>query len=241
MSDREDPGEDTFRLLGRMTAGVAHDLSNYLAALQVSLDLLEQRGADPLHWRWAQEAMDSAIQLSRNLLEYARGGTPEPQPVQLATLVRRMLDLVGRLIAPEVLVVLDEGPPEALPPVPGVASELEQLVLNLVLNACDAMPGGGELRIRLRAEGPSAVLLEVLDTGAGLRHELTRGAVTPSTKPGRHGRGLGLGIVRSVVERHAATLAITAREAGGTAVSVTFPVEDQRRTASTAAPRGDRR
>lgn len=241
MMDREDLGEDTFRLLGRMTAGVAHDLNNYLTALQVSLDLLEQRGADPLHWRWAQEAMESAIHLSRNLLEYARGAAPEPQPIELGALVRRMLDLVGRLIAPEVLVVLDEESPETMPAVHGVAPELEQLVLNLVLNACDAMPGGGELRIRLRPDGATAVALDVLDTGAGLRHELTRGAVTPSSKPGRHGRGLGLGIVRAVVERHGATLTITARDGGGTAVTVAFPVEDQRRAASTAAPRGDRR
>src|SRR5688572_30703356 len=161
MTDHDEHLDDSFRLLGRMTAGVAHDLNNYLTVLRVSIDLLEHRGSDRLLWDRAREAIESAIELNRNLLEYARGSAPEPAPLDLAALVRRVLGLVGRLITPEIVVVVDES--SDLPRVRGVAPELEQLVLNLVLNACDAMPKGGELRVRLRAPGPSAVVIDVMD------------------------------------------------------------------------------
>lgn len=219
MTDHDEHLEDSFRLLGRMTAGVAHDLNNYLTVLRVAIDLLEQRGADRLLWDRAREAIESAVALNRNLLEYARGAKPEPRPIDLAGLVRRVLGLVQRLITPSIVVVVDES--SELPPVRGVAPELEQLVLNLVLNACDAMPTGGELRLRLRAPGPSAVVLDVMDTGTGGVRPLASGeAHAPSAKPGRHGRGLGLGIVRAVADRHHAVLKMSARDGGGTTATV---------------------
>ena len=136
MTDHDELLDDSFRLLGRMTAGVAHDLNNYLTVLRVSIDLLEQRGSDRLLWERAREAIESAIDLNRNLLEYARGAKPEPRAVDLSALVQRVLGLVQRLITPSIVVVVDEA--GDLPPVRGVAPELEQLVLNLILNACDA-------------------------------------------------------------------------------------------------------
>lgn len=219
MTDHDDLLDESFRLLGRMTAGVAHDLNNYLTVLRVSIDLLEQRGSDRLLWERAREAIESAIALNRNLLEYARGAQPEPRAVDLSALVGRVLGLVQRLITPSIVVVVDEA--GELPAVRGVAPELEQLVLNLVLNACDAMPGGGELRLRLRAPGPSAVVLDVMDTGCGGVRAIASGeAHAPSTKPGRHGRGLGLGIVRAVADRHHAVLKVNAREGGGTIATI---------------------
>lgn len=210
MTDDNGLVDDSFRLLGRMAAGVAHDMNNYLTVMRVALDL-----DDTVRLR---EGIESAIRLNRNLLEYARGATPEPTAIDLPCLVERVLSLVGRLITPEILVIIDKPP--MLPQVRGVQAELEQLVLNLVINACDAMPTGGELRIKLRAPGPSAVVLEVIDTGAGMFEETPTGPIAPSKKPGRGGRGLGLGIVRSVVDRHHAVMKIATSAGGGTAVSV---------------------
>jgi signal transduction histidine kinase len=218
MTDHDELREDSFRLLGRITAGVAHDLNNYLTVLRVAFDLIEQRDGDPLLWMRARDAIESAIGLNRNLLEYARGARPEPGPIALTALVERVLGLVGRLVTPDIVIVVDAS--GDLPPVRGVGPELEQLVLNLAINACDAMPRGGELRVRLRAPGPSAVILDVMDTGCGGLREPVDDAITPSNKPGRHGRGLGLGIVRSVVDRHRAVLKLGPRDGGGAMATV---------------------
>lgn len=208
----EELHEDSFRLLGRMAAGVVHDLNNILTVMRVAHDLDDKARV--------RESIETAARLTQNLLDYARGSKPEPMPLDLPALVQRVLGLVGRVITPEIVVVLDTPP--VVPLVRGVEAELEQMVLNLVINACDAMPAGGELRIRIRAPGPSAVAIDVMDTGNGFNCEDTPTSPSArSSKPGRRGgRGLGLGIVRSVVERHHAVMKIATRDNGGTAVSV---------------------
>jgi signal transduction histidine kinase len=210
---------DRLAMIGRLAAGVAHDLNNYLAVVDASFALRQRRGDDRGE-NDAREAVRSATRLTRCLADYARGGEPEPAPVELGVLVRRVIDVFGRVIPAQVRLVLElDG---SARPVRGVAAELEQLVLNLVLNACDAMSGGGELFIAVRASG-YAVVLEVADTGGGLTDDISSsdGVSSPSNKPGRGGSGLGLGIVRSVAERHRARLDLGAH-ATGTRATVTF-------------------
>ena len=216
--------DDRYALLGRMTTGVAHDLNNYLTVVDVALALL-QRPADRRQREEierARQAMDASIRLIRTLLEYARCGGPDPGEVDLAVVVNRTLDVFGRLIAHDVVVMVDVD--ASTPPIAGIASELEQLVLNLVLNARDAMPTGGTLRLSLSAPSPTTVALAVADTGCGVTPEAAcaTGPTTASTKPGRNGRGLGLGIVRAVVERHGADLRLARGAEGGTVATVTF-------------------
>jgi signal transduction histidine kinase len=208
----EELHEDSFRLLGRMAAGVVHDLNNLLTVMRVALDLDDKARL--------REGIESAVRLTQNLLEYARGSKPDPMPIDLPALVQRVLGLIGRVITPEILVIVDKPP--VVPLVRGVEAELEQMLLNLIINACDAMPSGGELRIRLRVPGPSAVAVEVMDSGQGFTCEDTPTSPSArSTKPGRRGgRGLGLRIVRAAVDRHHAVMKIATRENGGTAVSV---------------------
>jgi signal transduction histidine kinase len=213
-----------FSLLGRLAAGVAHDLANYLAIVDMSLATARKR-ADEEGLRnavdAAREGTDRASGLCRCLLDYARGGAPDPAPVDLEATVHRLLQLFGRMIPAHVSAVVDAD--ADLPPVSGVAAELEQLVLNLVLNACDAMPDGGDLRVRLRAT-TRLVCLEVADTGGGMSQpELVRGALGPSTNARHPGAGLGLGIVHAVADRHHAGVHIENRPTGGTIVRVTFP------------------
>jgi signal transduction histidine kinase len=193
--------------------------------VDLSLASLAERvkDADGPELEDARAAIAVAARLTRSLLDYARGGAPPPGPVHLGELARRTLELIGRLIPMDVKLHLhiDEG----LPAVHGVAIELEQLMLNLLLNACDAMPDGGELWMALRTGSPGSVTLEVSDSGRGLGDaSLAAGATSRSSKPGRHGEGLGLGIVRSVVERHGATLLIGPRPGGGTRVLVRLSV-----------------
>ena len=211
---------DPLRLLGRITAGVAHDLSNYLTVVDVALRLLQRRPDDRELWLRARAAIDSAGELTQNLVSYARGGAPATREVDLVALVRRTLAMIAGTMSPGVVAVIDAA--DTVPPVRGVAAELEQLVLNLVLNACDAMPGGGELRIVVRSPGPSAVVLEVSDSGqGGIEGFFAAGATSPSSK--RSGNGLGLGIVRGVVDVHHGLLDVAPRAGGGTRVKVTLP------------------
>jgi signal transduction histidine kinase len=202
---------ERFELIGRVTSGVMHDLNNYLFALDAAL----ARG----NVQMAREASARATALAATVLRYAGGGTPAVEPVDLAALVRRLLDLFGRVIPTNVLVVLEL---DDVPPVRGVHAELEQLVLNLVLNACEAMPDGGELRLVVDADGPATVRFEVVDTGSGFPEEPIPRTLSRSTKVGRTGNGLGLGIVRSVVDRHGAVFRISPRGGGGTRASVAF-------------------
>src|SRR5262249_7929584 len=158
----------------------------------ISLDLLERHSEDPELWNQVRNALTAAAAMTRNVLSYARGSAPEPQLVDLADLVRRTIGLLRTVMPPNIRVVLEAD--EQAPLARGVPCELEQVVLNLVLNACDAMPHGGELRLTVRADGGNAVQLEVADTGSGLgRDGATGDVLTPSTKPGRPNGGLGLG------------------------------------------------
>ena len=118
--------------------------------------------------------------------------------------------LVAPLISRDVEVRTDIA--SRLPAVWGAPSELEQLVLNLVLNAADAMPNGGELTVRLHPGTAAVICLEVSDTGAGMPAEalVTTEGRTASSKPGRRA-GLGLGIVRRVVEHHGGSIRFAPR------------------------------
>jgi signal transduction histidine kinase len=214
---------DPFRLIGRIAAGVAHDLNNYLTVLEVALPLLRRRHHDDLLWSQAHDAVGSATRLIHSLLEYARGAVPVRAAVDLGALVRRTLAMIACQIPSSVVVVVDAR--EDLPAVYGVASELEQVVLNLVLNACDAMPAGGELRISVGPVDTTHVSLDVADTGTWLATGAMIGPLSRSTKPGRNGGGgLGLGIVRAVADRHDANLTIVSVPDGGTRIGLTLGV-----------------
>jgi signal transduction histidine kinase len=203
-------GDDELRLLGRITAGVAHDLNNYLGATSALLALLETAPADPELIARARSSVDQAQRLTGSLVSYARGSSPGFEAVDLAAIVDRTLALVAPLIARSVEVRTDMA--LRLPAVWGSPAELEQLVLNLVLNAADAMPRGGELTVRVHPGTAAVVCLEVSDTGAGMAIDAMGGSdgLSVSTKPGRRA-GLGLGIVRRVVERHGGSIRFAPR------------------------------
>jgi signal transduction histidine kinase len=208
---------DPLRLIGRMAGGVAHDLNNYLCVLDVTMTLLRQHPDDQTLWVQSRAALERSMRLTMSLLEYMKGSR-RVENLDLGALVRQVLQLFGRTLAQDVNVIVEI---EGELPVRGVASELEQLVLNLVINASDAMPEGGELRVRGQATA-DRVTLEVSDQGPALDvvvHPLT--GLAPSRKPGR-GAVLGLGIVRSVAERHGATIQIVTQRTGARVV-VGFP------------------
>jgi len=207
------PPQESQRLLGRMTAGVVHDYNNYLHAADNSLELLERQGGAGELLQSARAALGAMQRLNATLLSYVRGSVPTTTRVDLGAVVTDTLALARRMISEDIVLATEIAANTR--PVIGVRAELEQVVLNLVINACDAMATGGQLEISLRQCTSQAVMLEVSDSGVGI---VNNG--TASTKPGRSGAGLGLAIVRSVVARQGGALRILPRATGGTTVAV---------------------
>jgi signal transduction histidine kinase len=216
--------------LGRLAGAVAHDFNNYLTALLGNAELLRDRLApdDPLRTEVAEilDTVHRATALTRQLLAFRMRQPPREVPVDVGDVVRELLPLLRRQcgVAIEVATRIEPG----LPRVAGDPTQLEQVVLNLALNARDAMPDGGRLTIRVeRAKsGRPALLLAVTDNGTGMDDEVRRRLFEPffTTKPA-NGTGLGLAIVHDVVERCGGTIEVESAKGRGSEFRVLLPAE----------------
>jgi signal transduction histidine kinase len=223
------PIAETQRMLGRMTGGVVHDLNNYLHVLDVTLMMLRRKPHDPQLWEQSEAALRAMTRLNMMLLGYARGSTLAPELLDLGDVVRETLTVLARVVPPNIDVRFEIA--ERLPPLHALRAQLEQLVLNLVINAVDAMgETGGTLTIAVRRTAAAVVVLDISDTGPGIAPAAPDGSATK-----RSGSGLGLGIVQSVVERHRGALSITSREHGGTKVVVMLPTASESQAAYASA------
>jgi signal transduction histidine kinase len=209
-------------LLGRIAGGVAHDVASYLSIVDASLVIAGRVATEALvhgELARARSALDRAARLTRTMLRYARGDAPQREPVDLAAVVKRTLELLERMIPTEIAVPVDFD--LTAPLIAAVPIEIEQLVLNLILNACEAMPDGGTLSVSVRTLALH-VSLVTSDTGRGVPDDvLVANDSTPSTK--RPGAGLGLQIVRAIARRCGASLRIEARHPRGTHIELLFP------------------
>jgi signal transduction histidine kinase len=210
---------DTQRLegLGLLASGVAHDFNNILAAIRVNAELMKRRTRDAEQAQILGEidhAVGRASELCRQLLAYA-GRTPTPLgPVSLTSVI----DDVRRLASPSMPkdVRLEIDAPDDLPPVNGEASQLRQVLLNLVLNAVDAIGArSGTVRVRARADG-ELVRLSVQDDGDGMDPDTLARIFHPFFTTKAKGRGLGLAAVAGIVKSHEGTLDVTSTRGRGT-------------------------
>src|SRR6185436_10685650 len=131
-------------------------LNNYLALIGGTTTLLQRNPGDPGLVQQLRRGLSHATRLTASLLSYARGETPPFEAIDLGALVRATLDIARSSIS-EMIDIVDDVEPD-LAPVRGIRAELEQLVLNIVLNAADAMPNGGELRIRVAGTEATTLL-----------------------------------------------------------------------------------
>lgn len=208
---RRAPATERFAQIGRMSAAASHDLRNYLGAAGLALSRLERvlEPVDRESLTTLRRALASAERISAAMLSYARGSVPDRGTVDLGRLVRHTAGMFERMLPEGIHIVVTIDP---VPPIPGVESELEQLVLNLMFNAVDAMPRGGHVLVSVRAE-VSTVVLEVRHT----EHETGVDGL-PRQPP------LGLGIARDVAYRHDAKLRITTLPKGSQ-ISVDLPIQ----------------
>ncbi|MFC7537733.1 PAS domain S-box protein [Sphingomonas sp. GCM10030256] len=224
--------------MGQLTGGVAHDFNNLLTPIIGSLDLLQRKGeGDARTQRLVNGALQSAERakvLVQRLLAFARRQPLQPTAVDVGQVVSDMADLVASTSGPRVRVEVDVA--RDLPAACADSNQLEMALLNLSVNARDAMPEGGSIRIGVRAETVVAgqeglakgrhIVLTVADTGTGMDGETLRRAIEPffSTKGIGKGTGLGLSMVHGLAAQLGGALRISSKPGEGTAVELWLPV-----------------
>jgi PAS domain S-box-containing protein len=228
--------------VGQLTGGLAHDFNNLLTGIVGSLELLETRigqnrleGVDR-YIAAAQGAARRASALTHRLLAFSRRQTLDPKPTDPNRLIADMEDLIRRTVGPEITV--DMAPAGEAWNLLVDASQLESALLNLCINARDAMPNGGRLTVetvnrvldepaaRARELPPGAyVSLSVTDNGVGMPPDVVARAFDPffTTKPIGQGTGLGLSMIYGFVRQSAGQVRIHSQEGHGTTVSLLLP------------------
>ncbi|MEI4488301.1 ATP-binding protein [Frigidibacter sp. MR17.14] len=242
--DREDALRQAQKMeaVGQLTGGLAHDFNNLLAAISGSLELLQTRIDEGRHDRLdhyvevARGATQRAAALTHRLLAFARRQTLEPKVTDPLALVRDLEDLLCRTVGPHIDITVQGGAQAASILID--QNQLESAVLNLCVNARDAMPGGGRLAIRVTdctVAPPEAeelgvapgdfVEIAVEDTGSGIAPDLLERVLEPffTTKPMGQGTGLGLSMVYGFVQQSGGHLVIRSEPGRGTTVALRFP------------------
>jgi nitrogen-specific signal transduction histidine kinase/CheY-like chemotaxis protein len=228
--------------VGQLAGGVAHDFNNVLQAIQgyteLALAQLEQGHPITPKLREVVRSTERAAALTRQLLTFSRRETLQPRNLDLNDVVSDLTKMLRRVIGEEIQ--LNFFPARAAPFVYADAGQLEQLLMNLCLNARDAMPEGGDLNIETslvpagsrseRSHPPIGdgeyVLLRVSDTGEGMTPDVQERVFEPffTTKKVGEGTGLGLATVYAIVERHGGAVELTSQPGRGTVVRVYLPV-----------------
>ena len=218
---------DRLATIGRLAAGVAHELNEPLGAILGYAQLAQ--GSAELPERVASDldkivrACLHAREVVRNLRLFSRQMPPNLARIQLNDVVRdNLFYFAGRCTADGVELIRELAP--ELPPIVADTAQLNQVLLNLAVNALQAMPGGGRLWIRTRAED-RFVVLEVEDTGSGMGADVLRQIFVPffTTKDVDQGTGLGLSVVHGIVSSHGGTIAVDSRPGAGSRFTVRLP------------------
>jgi len=213
--------------LGSLAGGVAHDMNNVLGSIlgMASLHQEIQPPESQAHQAFSiiSKACHRGVGLVRRLLDFARQDLSETVEVNLNALVLEEVQLLERTTLGQVLISTDLA--GNLQTVRGDPSALVHAVMNLCINAVDAMPGGGRLTLRTRNSLPGWVELEVEDSGAGMSKEVLEKALDPffTTKPQGKGTGLGLSIVYSTMKAHHGTMELHSELGRGTRAVLRFP------------------
>lgn len=215
--------------IGQLTGGLAHDFNNLLTAVVGNLDLIRARATDPRIVRQADHAFKAAergSKLTAQLLAFSRTQKLATVAVDLNALIDGMSELLSQTIGAEITVEtkLLSGLPHAL----ADANQLELAILNLAINARDAMPKGGTLAISTRrhAADKERVMICVVDTGTGMAPDVVARAFDPffTTKPPGKGTGLGLSQVYGVVRQIGGEITIDTTVGKGTTINIALPV-----------------
>jgi two-component system NtrC family sensor kinase len=229
--------------LGRLSASIAHEINNPLSGILTYAKLVSRKlrtgppDAEEVRAALQQLAFieretQRCSTIVRNLLDFARQGEPNFQRVAVPAVLEEALSLLANRLSIQNVTVA-----RAFSPVPEVRADfgqLRQTVVNILMNACEAMPGGGELRVAVReVEAPADgkgdiarrfVEVAITDTGQGIAPEHLSKVFDPFFTTKARGTGLGLSVVYGIVEKHGGKITIDSRVGEGTTFTLRFPV-----------------
>jgi PAS domain S-box-containing protein len=218
--------------IGRLAGGIAHDFNNLLTAIagyaDLAIDALKEPQDTPVRKdvEEIRAACRSAASLTRQLLVFSRRQILQPQIVDLNAVAKRMHGLLRRLIGEHIEIEWQLA--ATIDRLNVDAGQIEQVVLNLALNARDAMPGGGTLTIETAnvvADTGPHVMLAISDTGAGIDETIREHLFEPfyTTKQPGHGTGLGLATVHGIVQQSGGSISVDSEPGRGTTFTVLLP------------------
>jgi two-component system, cell cycle sensor histidine kinase and response regulator CckA len=222
--------------LGRLAGGIAHDFNNVLSVIRTLAELLslelEGRTALTEDLEEMKRAAERGASLSRQLMTFSRPRPDHVERLSLSAAVEDLIPMLERILGADVRLVRDLDP--ELPEVEVDPSHVEQILMNLVINARDAMPQGGHITLRTgRGQGPAGadsalgvhVWVEVSDTGIGIPETLRRRIFEPFfTTKGTQGTGLGLGNVWSIVDGYGGSVDVSSEVGRGSSFTVRLPM-----------------
>ena len=210
---------------GRLAASVAHEVNNPLQAIALHLQLiaadgLDEQATDSLHL--VQHELGRIAVIVQRLLDFQRPRPREPQVWPVELLLDKVLNLARKQLQ-RANILVSTGLPGDLAPVFVTAGQIEQVFLNLILNAVEAMPGGGRLRITAVSSG-AKVLISFSDSGAGMSEEALKHLFEPFYSTKHSGSGMGLAVSREIVCEHGGALTATNQPGQGATFTISLPL-----------------
>ncbi|MFO7678483.1 MAG: ATP-binding protein [Chloroflexota bacterium] len=212
--------------VGQLAASVAHEINNPLQAISLYLQLLTEEtlsaGGDR-RLGVVQQEFDRIATIVGRLLDFQRPQAGEQQPVNVAAALNYVVMLAEKQVQRSG-VTLQQNLPDNLPPVLAVENQLKQVFLNLILNAAEAMPAGGQLTITA-CHHDEKLAVEFADTGPGLTPEAQAHLFDPFFTTKKEGSGLGLAVSHEIVANHGGELMVSSRPGQGATFTVVLPVD----------------
>lgn len=226
---------EKMEVVGRLAAGCAHDFNNLLTIINGYTQILLRRVPPEAQTELREilEAGERATALTQRLLAYSRKQAHHPARLDLAALIRGLDNMLQRLVGDQICLEMRLDPEGGY--VVADQTQVEQLIMNLVANARDAMPEGGDLIIATECAqpedsgaGPESVVLSITDTGCGMDAETLRHIFEPffTTKEVGKGTGLGLWMVHEIVNQSRGSIAVDSEPGRGTSITICWPVAE---------------
>jgi signal transduction histidine kinase len=208
--------------MGRMVAGIAHEIRNPLSIIKTSAERLERKfGEDEDAFSYISEEVDQLDRILTGYLNFARAEPSEFSDVPIANVVRRCLLIVEEDIKKKNIHVVNRADNSDIV-VPADDKQIQQAVLNILINSCHAVDPAGTITISLEKAGPDAVL-RIKDNGCGVAERHMRDITKPFFTTKEQGSGLGLSIVEKIVTEHGGSLSIDSEAGNGTSVTIALP------------------
>lgn len=213
---------------GQLAAGIAHEIGTPLGVargrVELTLSRLGANHAEAANHQVVIEQIDRVTRLIQQLLDYVRPVAAAIQHLEVAKIVHSVADLLAAHAAKRDVALAIDGA-DNLPGLRADPDQLQQVLVNLVLNAIDACDRGGHVTLRVRA-GDEVIVFEVIDDGHGVPHEIQSQIFDPffTTKKRGRGTGLGLWVVAQLVRAHSAEIELVSTPGAGTTIRVTWPV-----------------